>query len=489
MKKVVLIFFALATSAMALMNYSLDDAYEGLTSNSVIEIAYDSTGIWLGTGGGASYTTDDGQNWLTFSEGSGLPSEGVSALAATYYNGTPHVWVASSHVEYVSGDRVDVGDGLSHSTDYGQTWETITVHEATWYNMLSWDLDMYQNHIYSACFAGGLIRSLNNGQTWDTLFLNMSDSLDYVGNIFERYSNRYFSLKVDETLAPDTISVWAGTAAGINRFIFTDYEAGGKQDTAWQIMFDPNDTTITDEQRLPGNHVVALGINRPHTLTYIWAACRYVDAGQGEKMGVAYSTDYGATWTTVIEEPAWDFGFIGDTVIVASDDGLYISNGADYEDWVITREVRGSIDQPRFLASNYYSIETVGSIIWAGGTDGTIHSTDGGITWTVFRSELYAEDHFAYPSPFSPIASIRQGTTIHYMPPTTTQVTIKIYDFNLDLIRTVIENQSRLGGVEADNDIWDGKNHEGELVANGVYFYNIKLNSGEDWWGKVAVIK
>ena len=68
-------------------------------------------------------------------------------------------------------------------------------------------------------------------------------------------------------------------------------------------------------------------------------------------------------------------------------------------------------------------------------------------------------------------------------------MTIKIYDFNLDLVRTIIEGATRTGGVEADNDIWFGKNDKGEFVANGIYFYNIKLGTGEDWWGKVAVVK
>ena len=139
--------------------------------------------------------------------------------------------------------------------------------------------------------------------------------------------------------------------------------------------------------------------------------------------------------------------------------------------------------------SDFYAVETVGSVIWAGGADGTVRTGDGGQTWNVYRSQLYADDNFAYPSPFSPAASTRKGTTIHYKPPQTTEVTIKIYDFNLDLVRTIIEGATRTGGVEADNDIWFGKNDKGEFVANGIYFYNIKLGTGEDWWGKVAVVK
>ena len=489
MKEIVFIMLIFSTSAIAFMNYTLDEPYEGITSNSVIEIVYDSSGIWIGTGGGASYSVDDGQNWRTFGENSGLPRDEVSAMAASVYNGTTYVWVANAHTEYQGGSGIPIGDGLSYTIDNGSTWHTDTVSAATWYGMLSYDLDMYQNHIYSACYYGGLIRSVDNGQTWENLYLNADDSSDYVDSLYGSYSNRYFSVKVDLTLEPDTISIWAGTAYGINRFIFTDYNnVSIKQDTALQIIYDPTDTTLSEEERLPGNFVVALGINRPDTVTYIWAACRPGAGYTGQSYSVAYSTNYGMTWTTAFSDSAWGFAFIGDTVIVACSHGLYISGG-DYQNWEIIHEIEDSTGQQAFLSSEFYAVEVVDSVIWAGGSDGIVRTTDGGTTWSVYRSQLYPEDHYAYPSPFSPFVSARGGTTIHYKPYHDTYVTIRIYDFNLDLVRTVVENAFREGAMEADIDIWDGKNDEGDVVANGVYFYNIVLSTGEDWWGKVALIK
>jgi hypothetical protein len=43
--------------------------------------------------------------------------------------------------------------------------------------------------------------------------------------------------------------------------------------------------------------------------------------------------------------------------------------------------------------------------------------------------------------------------------------------------------------VESDDIVWDGTNDKGSTVANGIYFYRIELDYGEDLWGKVAVIK
>jgi flagellar hook assembly protein FlgD len=70
-----------------------------------------------------------------------------------------------------------------------------------------------------------------------------------------------------------------------------------------------------------------------------------------------------------------------------------------------------------------------------------------------------------------------------------TYATVKIYDINLELVRTVVDGIFRRGGVESDDLLWDGANGDGDLAANGVYFYRIQLDSGEDLWGKVVLIK
>jgi hypothetical protein len=794
MKKIILFVILLTSSAMAIMNISLDEPYEGLRSNSIIELAHDSTGIWIGSAGGASYRLDGDTAWTTFTGESGLHSSDVSALATSYYNGHTIVCIATLHNEYASGQTVPFGDGFSITTDYGQTWlpDSLTMpFHATYYGMLAYDIDMYQNDIYAACFYGGLLRSMNGGYSWDNLYLNSADSTDLTDSSYQSYTNRYFSVKFDTTLAPDTLSVWGGSAAGLIRYVFTDYGDDHKQASAYAVAHREADA----ESSLPGNHVVALavhgrpgkvddafvvgdyaylahdtegliavdisdpgnpvfadsintngkalavyvdsatayayvanyddvviidindpshlttagtidprggrivnlcvsgdrvymaneiyglqifpaepgstdddyifaslggisdvyvdgdyayiaagsnglgivdisnldsltlvgrydvdtldiaakevvvhdsvayiadaslglmaidvsdpanptlidimatpgtargiaynvnriyladesalqifalaapdagdsllyinGISTPGTAinimtrdsaayvadnyhglqiidigdvddlaidgnfapvcsTYIWAACRAGVGEDGQRYAVAYSTDYGGTWKAVVEEPAWDFAFIGDTVIVATDNGLYVSD--NYVDWHVITQMEETDAQGetvlRYFPSGFYALESVGSSLWAGGADGTVYTDhltfDETTTWDIFRSQINPDDHYAYPSPFSPLVSNRQGTTIHYKPPRDTKVTIKIYDFNLDLVSVVVDGVERDGGVEADNDVWDGRNDKGEVVANGIYFYNIKLDTGEDWWGKVAVVK
>jgi hypothetical protein len=78
-------------------------------------------------------------------------------------------------------------------------------------------------------------------------------------------------------------------------------------------------------------------------------------------------------------------------------------------------------------------------------------------------------------------------------------VTISIYDWNMNLVKNVIVNQPRpaakddpLGNGRSTNrkeDVWDGKNSSGKRVAVGVYYYKINAKSGERAFGKIIVAK
>jgi hypothetical protein len=490
---------ALAVQAKAIMYYTLDTPnYPGVTSNSIIDIAADDIGIWLGSGGGPSFSSDTGNTWQTFNQISGLGSNQVSALATGYYGGRSIVWMGTSHSVESQGSAYPFGDGLVRTTDHGATWETVRKPEQCYsYGKLSYDLAIYRDHVYSACFYGGLIRSADNGLSWQSLWLNASDSSDYASQTYVSLSNRYFSVKIDLTLYPETISVWGGTALGINRFIFTDYDnLAAKQDTAIQYYYNTADTTVPAEHRLPGNFVVAIGINKPDSTTYIWAACRPGGGDTGQKFSLAYSKNYGRTWTSSLEATCWDFSFIGDTVFAATDDGLAISikdsASGDYINW---RKITTMVDTSglrSYYESPFYAVDVIDGVVWAGGADGTVRLVPGDTTftqWSVYRSQINPDEHYAYPTPFSPYTSTRKGTTIHFKPTQSANATVKIFDFNLDLVRTLVNSDYRTAGLEYDIDVWDGRNDEGKIVANGVYFYNIKLSSGEDWWGKMAVIK
>ncbi len=91
---------------------------------------------------------------------------------------------------------------------------------------------------------------------------------------------------------------------------------------------------------------------------------------------------------------------------------------------------------------------------------------------------------FAYPDPFNPTL---ENATISYSLSKGGDVTIRIYDVAMNLVRTLIKDQPQQPGQHTVT--WDGKDEKGETVANGIYFFVIESSAGERGAGKIAVKK
>lgn len=92
---------------------------------------------------------------------------------------------------------------------------------------------------------------------------------------------------------------------------------------------------------------------------------------------------------------------------------------------------------------------------------------------------------YFYPNPFNPD---KETGTIRYSLSKPGNITIKIYDVANVLVRTLIKNASQNSEIELA-EFWDGKNDNGDIVSNGVYFYVIESSSGERAVGKIAVLR
>ncbi len=114
--------------AAAELTVTLDGGVSGMTSNSVIDIEHDSSSVWIGTGGGAAVTTDNGASWTTYGDET-LPSGEVSGLAV---NGRG-VWVGNSHTQAAAGESFPYGDGISLSRDGGLTWSTFLPEQSQFF--------------------------------------------------------------------------------------------------------------------------------------------------------------------------------------------------------------------------------------------------------------------------------------------------------------------------------------------------------------------
>jgi hypothetical protein len=74
-------------------------------------------------------------------------------------------------------------------------------------------------------------------------------------------------------------------------------------------------------------------------------------------------------------------------------------------------------------------------------------------------------------------------------------VTIKVYDYNMSLVKTVTKGARRRAGTDAERstdparDVWDGTNEAGKRAWPGVYYFKITSSSGDRLFGKVVLAK
>ncbi|GAG11438.1 unnamed protein product, partial [marine sediment metagenome] len=134
--------------------------------------------------------------------------------------------------------------------------------------------------------------------------------------------------------------------------------------------------------------------------------------------------------------------------------------------------------------------------LWIGSSDGLARTPDNGMTWRIFRAFQKpgiagTPQTYAYPNPFSPLRHNVIGGDGHvrfqYKTVRSASVTVRVYDFGMNLVKTVTEGRMRPTPGDY-TEVWDGKNDVGQMVANGVYFYMVSLTGDKPLWGKVMVV-
>jgi len=74
-------------------------------------------------------------------------------------------------------------------------------------------------------------------------------------------------------------------------------------------------------------------------------------------------------------------------------------------------------------------------------------------------------------------------------------VTIRVYDYNMSHVKTVINRERREAQTASGRstvpsaDFWDGTNKAGRMVSPGVYYYKITSTGGDRFFGKVILAK
>jgi hypothetical protein len=112
-----------------------------------------------------------------------------------------------------------------------------------------------------------------------------------------------------------------------------------------------------------------------------------------------------------------------------------------------------------------------------------------GSPWTitrVFKDTESADDVFASPVPYSPLDN-NGRMSFHYRVERDAYITVSVYDFAMNLVKTVAESRFRAGGSDYF-ETWDGYNDNGQMVAIGMYFFKVAYSTGKVRWGRLAII-
>ncbi len=476
------------------------------TSNSIIDIVTLGDTIWLGTSRGVSLSFDNGETWTNFYGRPDFGTDNVSAIG--YYNGV--FWCATAKsVEVPGGRKLPSGTGLKFTSDFGLTWQSIPQpiddqnDDMVQYGInqiralpvtvtiqnLIYDIAFTPGTIWIASFAGGLRKSTNNGNTWQRVVLpsdrlnsiKPTDTIDFclspVAGSFCSEGNlnhRVFSI----TTEGDS-TIYVGTANGINKS--TD---GG---LSWVKFNHQNQANP-----ISGNFITALRFNSQDNS--VWASTWKAE-DQNEFYGVSYSLDGGNNWiTTLVGEKPHNFAFKFQQVITLTGDGAFRTTDMG-RSWILPNSIYDKNTGASLRTNTFYSAGVTGNYIFLGSDDGLARLNENfGSVWEGDWKLYFASpplnsssESYCYPNPFSPrqeLLKIKFSTKGKLQ-----KVTIRVFDFSFNYIRTIIQNVDRNNDLEGTPEFWDGRDDNGNYVPNGVYFYRIDLGDEESIYGKILVLQ
>lgn len=380
---------------------------------------------------------------------------------------------------------------------------------------LSLDLDPRTGDVWVAGGLSGIRRSTNVGRSWrrvvlppDSLQSITPDSTYRFGLVPPQGNDGNLNHFGYSVLVDETGTVWAGTAAGINRSLPADSNAAG--DRAWtRTGYTPGPDGLT------GSSVTALaeqpvaGARNP-----IWMATWALNLRptDRQRFGVTVTRDGGESYEPVlVGERIYDFAFRdlgtqGTRVYAAGDAGLFLSDDGGAT-WRTVRDfvVAGDAYLPPDLTAR--SVATTESGLWVGTDEGLLRLAradeprlgrvpdgEGAATWRLYRADVPVNPEspseavpdvatYAYPNPFSPASD--RAVRIRYETEEAGAVRIEIFDFNMNRVRTLSDQVPGAGEYET---VWDGTDSAGLRIPNGTYFYTVDLGD-RAVRGKILVVE
>lgn len=471
--------------------------------------------IWFGTGKGISRTTNNGVSFQNYFGTEPFKEDDVSGIAV-YKN---WVVVATAYSQKIGDNFVPTGSGIKVSSDFGATWASypqpkdsqndsiiqygisniyalpIVVNEFN----LSYDVLITRKNnssdslvFWITSWAGGLRKSTDFGATWHRVVLP-PDAFNFITPSGGPYN---FQLnprdpplgnnnhKAFSVAAENDSTIYVGTANGINKS--TDWG------NSWKKF---NYDSTGSGTGVSGDFVVGLDIQKFSLYSVVWAACNPTKAG--EFSAFSYSSNSGANWANTLNNNAFvhNAGFKDSIVYAATDNGIWRAffNPPNFS-WSSPSIIYDETIRDQISTKMFYSVNSQQNFVWVGSGDGLARTADTSFSpwigkWKIFRAYQNinsVEESYAAPNPFSPDDEVcriyfKTGKPV-------SSVTVKIFDFAMFPVRTVIQNAQRTS-PDVIWTVWDGKRDDGSQVSNGVYFYRIQIDKDQTVWGKILVMQ
>ena len=368
-------------------------------------------------------------------------------------------------------------NSILKTQDFGGTYDVTFVGEAT--NQL-----LYTSSTIWAASDIGLYRYNRTNNNWLNIILSDPETdieIDTIANTLAFYE--------------DNPRFWVGTDYGVATSLNAIPEAWDIDTVNLdQSVFDYNPRSFagTAGNGLSGDFVTAIDVQYYDGDRIIWAAANSTgESGQANAINISF--DNGATWDFPIYGlSCWNFAFDNNVVYAATSVGLLRT--ADFgESWDTLSFVDPESGAEISSESEFYGVGVADDMIWAVSDDGVVYSLDHGSEWSIERTYKSVSEEpglvvYASPVPSSPYSTPGGTVKFHYELNNSGNVTIKIYDFAMNLVATPVDNEPRQAGIQYDSDTWNMRNDKDRIVSAGPYYFKLESSGGEEEWGKILVI-
>ncbi|RLC43239.1 MAG: hypothetical protein DRH49_01825 [Candidatus Coatesbacteria bacterium] len=480
----VVISFSLAEgplpSSVYLVSSSPSEVSSGVLSewketldDSIVDLVIDDDVVWFATGNGLGRTDDNGKTFKGY-----FKEDGLSDDIITCVDGRSPVVICG----IIDEDSVYPqweGAGVDISDDYGITWSKLGssqgLNGVEGKYQVAWDVVLYRDEIWVATWTKALFKSIDDVYSFTQILPEFSENMKQW--LQESYEYHTYEIDIEGG------EMWVACENGLAKTV----DGGETWDFYSQLDGDGYRGRFTPTVHIMAENVVWAGTAGP----YIDFYDQYHDVGEG----VNLTMDGGETWENfnvndgIGSNNINDITSMGDTVYLATSGGGVAYSGDFGNTWERATTLDGL---PSMLV---YCIDTDGDALWVGTEKGLARSTDGGKTWEAFDYTIEPGDSdsprsIAYPNPFYPSSRevAYQRCNIQFSLGTSRYVTLKIYDFSGDEVRTLLDNEY-IGPEDVVIVGWDGKDDEGRYVDNGVYFYILDIEGTPPDYGKIAVLQ